>query len=495
MTLLIYLDLEDIKIHEIKILKYLFYKLPYVLLNNKKENASIYFSNSNKFFKDIEVKNIYYYLMRNSFINEKTINDLYSSDYTNLIFINNKKKYFDNILNISKNIIILNLKTPSMQILDNIILKFNELSFSNIDYLEKYSFEKKDFSLEVNYENYPFKDFILNEKVKQHYNKYLSEYLSKDSQLSIDKITKKNIIKNKNNEIEKNININLEDLDDISNSAEFFISTISMADYLSEMEDNSFMGIMININKEVTKLIFIPNLVETNFVSDIISYNDFLDLRKSKIEELQNIYISKIKNNEINLTNLDRNNQNINGLIPLYINSNHFKVIYKNLEKYIGIVFTGQELGYDKRFIRIFYKILADYVYYICNIKKENKLNDREIILFLNYFRFCCEISKYMGYHKGIKKYVESLDEEYKTNLGAMEFLISQIFTIGNIELLNDVILIYKKLENSTTNFDITITILENVIKYFGSWTKFLNSFESNYGFFDDISFIKNIDI
>lgn len=496
MTILIYVDLQNIKTHEKKILKYLFYKLPYIMILNKKEVVSLYFKNNNRFFKNVHIKNIYYYLMRNTFVsvNNNIHTEIIENNIENTILINNyKNKYCNEILNKSKNIVLLNLKTPSIELSINIIFRFNDLYYNNINCFEKYSFEKKDFSLDNFIDSYPFLDCINDEKVIQHYNKYLSEKIENDSNIFIDKITKRNIIKNKNNKIEKNIKlINLLENDE---SMEFFISSVSMSTYMDEINNGSFMGIMINTIKDISKIIFIPNLVETNFGSDIISYTDFLDLQKSKIEELEGYNICKIKNSEINLTKININNQNINGIIPLYINSNHFKIIYKNLEKYIGVVFTGNEMGYNIKLIRVFYKILSDYIYFIYNLKKNNKLNDKEIILFLNYFRFCCEISKYMGYHKGIKKYFESLNDIYKESSIAIEFLISQVFTTGNIQLLNDVILVYRKTNDKTENFNITILILENLIKHFGSWTKFLDIFDTNNGFFDDVSFIKNIDI
>jgi len=127
--------------------------------------------------------------------------------------------------------------------------------------------------------------------------------------------------------------------------------------------------------------------------------------------------------------------------------------------------------------------------------KNTNDLTDKDLVLFLNYLRFCCELSKKLGYVNGINKYIESLSENYKTNILAIEYIIAQLMTLGDIEKINYFLKIYNDFENKEKNFQITIKFIESIKNKFGSWTKFLKIFEINNGYFDDVEFLKVDDL
>jgi hypothetical protein len=149
-------------------------------------------------------------------------------------------------------------------------------------------------------------------------------------------------------------------------------------------------------------------------------------------------------------------------------------------------MFTGNEYGYDKRQYRIFYKILINFIY---SFYSKKKLHDKEIILFLNYYRFCCELSKINGYVKGINNYINKLNETYLNTPNAVQYLIGELITLGNIEQVETFISKIQG-EDDTEYLVIIPKIMKQIIAHFGSWTKFLNSFDINNGYFEDVRFI-----
>ncbi len=476
MSLLIYVDIDIINSHTKNILNYLYYKLIFLLSNNNIERCNLYFSSNNYYYDNLHISKIYDYLMRNTFY-YKEYNEPKSITDTQIILINNKI-YFDYLTEIiekTNNIVLLNLKTPRNFIKNNTIIKYNELSINLIDYFtSKYNIKEHNLTNNFEYTDYPFDK----EKYKQHY----SYHIKQNMNYNYDNITIKNIKNNKKNNILTNNIKQVKKYIDEDEIKEYFESSISLSTYIDEIEDNSFMGIMICCDKNIFKLLFIPDLIYTDFINEIISFNDYT--------ELINNQLNKIKYEYLTLNNLNSANKEINGLIPLYINKQHFDIINQNLKKYMGIMFTGDEYGYDKRQYRIFYKILIDFVY---SFYSKKKLNDKEIILFLNYYRFCCEISKINGYVKGINNYISKLNETFQNTPNAVQYLIGELMTLGNIEQIENFISKIQG-EDDTEYLVIIPTIMKQIITHFGSWTKFLNSFDINNGYFEDVSFIKIYD-
>jgi hypothetical protein len=472
MTLLIYVNIDKINNHTKNILNYLYYKLIFMLSDNNIEYCNLYFSSNNYYYDNLHISKVYDYLMRNTFYYKK-YNNPKNIINTQIILINDKI-YFDylsEIIEKTNNIVLLNLKTPRNIIKNQNVIKYNELSINLINYFTtKYII--KDHNLNNNFEHndYPFDKYIY----KQHYNYHIKYELF----CHYDNITIKNIKNNKKNNILTN-NLNKHTKYNDNEIKDYFESSLSLSTYVDEIEDNSFMGIMISCEKNIFKLLFIPDLIYTNFVNEIISFNDYTDLIEN---ELNN---NTIKYEYLVMNNLNSENKQVNGLIPLYINKQHFDSIYRNLKKYMGIMFTGNDYGYDKRQYRIFYKILIDYVYSFYN----KKLNDKEIILFLNYYRFCCELSKINGYVKGINNYINKLNETYLNTPNAVQYLIGELITLGNIEQVETFI---SKIQGEyDTEYVVIIPkIMKQIIAHFGSWTKFLNSFDTNNGYFEDVSFI-----
>jgi hypothetical protein len=473
MTLLIYVDIFKINSHTKNILNYLYYKLIFLLSDNNLEYCNLYFSSNNYYYDNLHISKIYNYLMRNTFYykeynNPKNITDAH-------IILINDKIYFDYLsetIEKTNNIVLLNLKTPRNIIKNQNAIKYNELSINLINYFTtKYNIKDHNLNNNSDHSDYPFDKEIY----KQHYNYHIKH----ESSCNYDNITIKNINNNKKNNIltnnlKKNTKYNDNEIKD------YFESSLSLSTYVDEIEDKSFMGIMICCEKNIFKLLFITDLIYTDFINEIISFNDYTELIENELNT------NKIKYEYLTLTNLNSENKKINGFIPLYINKEHFASIHQNLKKYMGVMFTGNEYGYDKRQYRIFYKILINFIY---SFYSKKKLHDKEIILFLNYYRFCCELSKINGYVKGINNYINKLNETYLNTPNAVQYLIGELITLGNIEQVETFISKIQG-EDDTEYLVIIPKIMKQIIAHFGSWTKFLNSFDINNGYFEDVRFI-----
>ncbi len=500
MNVLIYIDIQNIKNISQKLkIKYLYYNLPYLFINNNINICSLYFKCNDNYYENININEIYYYMLKNTFYKKDYDNEKNIKKYDNVLLINDKIYYneLNNILEKNKNTIFLNLKTLRNR-LSSEIIKFNELSYEIINYFcNTYNFHKNDFSNKnLIYDNeYLFINNINNQKVLQHYNYY------KNQNKEIVELNKYVIKKRKDNVIFNNeINFNNTNLlvEDDDESSEFFKSTVSLGNYVNEIKENSFMGIMINCDKNIYNLMFIPNLINTHFINEIISYNDFIELYEKEIEDYKITYNKKIKNKNININNINSENIPVNAIIPLYINKIHCKQIFNIFEVHMGKIFFGSSEHFDNKLYRIYYKILIDYVYKIYDDLKNSSINDKNCLLFLNYLRFCCEITKKLRYHKGIEKYIDSLDNKYLNNKNALEYLLGLTMTTGNINYLNKCLDYYKKLEDNnviSNEISLVLKITLNIIKEFKSWKHFLDIFEINNGFFIKLDFIKNIDI
>lgn len=502
MNFLICVDIEKFNPYIINLTKYLYYYLQIVLKNHNIQACSLYFAINNKFYKKTNTEDIYYYLNKNTFdLNKYDKNPDLDQPYTNLILITNKLNYQrgDLILELIENVkqvIIFSFKTLRNQINKDKIIKFNEVSKSIIDYFSsKINLEENNFTsnFTIDFDKYVFEDLVNSPKVKQHYDYYLKQKKIKDlNGIEIDNFLLRNkkskkIDWNKSLEIQTDIYL---DLDDVIDDEEYFKSNVSLSDYRQEINDNSFMGIMISCDKSIYNLIFIPKMINTSFINEIISYNDFIEIYNNEIQNYNKINNENINIKKIEIRNINTQNFSVNSFIPIYINKIHFNSIKNNLQRYLSKIFTGLENHFDKRYYRIFYKILIDFVYdiYERTNNPDRILTDKDIILFLNYFRFCCEITKILGYHKGIHKYAENLSDDYKNTQFALEYLIAQIMCIGDINMIQKYINLNKNLY-----LKIIPQILNKIIIHFGSWTKFLNVFEVNNGYFEDISFMKNL--
>ena len=483
------------------IIKHINYNLPIALFNNNINKCSLFFKINNRFYKDIKVEELYYYLNKNTFDINHIENIHNFESYTNLILITNKINYNANdliikLINITHNIIIFSLKTLRFEINKANIIRFDEVSKSTINYFtNKINLKENNFTNDNKIDKYIFK--IENDKIKQHYDYFLK--LKKIDNLNgivIDKLLLKKIDKlnlDKLN-LDNSTKDTLEDLEDSSDSdsenEEYFKSSVSLSSFKQEIKDNSFMGIMINCDKSIYNLIFIPKLINTNFVNEIISYNDFVEIYDNQIKNYSKNNYETINIKKIQINNINSQNYSVNSFIPIYINKRHFSSVKKNLNRYLSKIFTGLETNFDLRYYRIFYKILIDYVYYIFEIGiKKNNLADKDLNLFLNYYRFCCEITKTLGYHKGIYKYLEKLSENFKNTQYAIEYTIAQLMCIGDINKIQEFLSFLKE----DTCLRIIPQIINNIIREFGSWTKFLNIFEENSGYFSNLLFMRNI--
>jgi len=257
-------DLDQNVIKNIKKkLKYFYYKLPYLFENHNITKTDLYFLNNNKYYDKTENKYLYYYLIKNTYESKKKDNEFEIKTYDIIIFINNSLTFEDKnkiILDKCEKVFLFNLLSVKYEAFEryNYLSKETIDNFTNYYNLETFNYE---FDKQLNENNeYLYIQYIEDPKVKQHYDYYneIEKLKIKNNEIiKIGKITEKNIKININKKDNKEIKeILIEDYDD--NSTEYFKSNVSLSNYKEEMEENSFMGIMIQCDKDIFSLIFIP---------------------------------------------------------------------------------------------------------------------------------------------------------------------------------------------------------------------------------------------
>jgi len=278
------------------------------------------------------------------------------------------------------------------------------------------------------------------------------------------------------------------------------------------------MGIHNSVNFENVTKTFVP-------IEDYMySLNKYFDVNK------------KTQYGNINKVNIISGSEIGNGncVIPLYINGYHWESVKKYLPFTLGIMMTHNPLGYMNNHINSVYSFLIYFTrLVICN---NNYQNETYIRIYLTYLRTCIQISMDNGYIRGVYKLIDKYIDnpknrihkyiyQYQSLLGQIlcvrtqdfekldilleyiieetiryvlknnnysEKILKQIFN-GELEIDK----IKYELDNIVTDvfdniyiyiddiisFRIMVNIIESLYQHAGSYNKFLEEIEENFGY------------
>lgn len=231
-------------------------------------------------------------------------------------------------------------------------------------------------------------------------------------------------------------------------SKEFYFSTISFSDWYEELVEDGAIGLLVKINTS--------DLVKIG----INSYLDIVDVTTTFFPIVD--YISRtvkfFEQQQLRDTFGNLNNQTIvsgdaigdgNAVIPLYINRYHWLSAEKYFKPLMGTILTHNPLGYTENHKKIMFSILTDINTYMYS---ENKLSEKWIKCYIAFFRTCTQICFDEGYNRGIRKYVNlylnSPSRRISHNLYNYDNIVGQSLTTGyTIDNKNMAILIRYFLE------------------------------------------------
>jgi hypothetical protein len=485
---------------------------------------------------NLESKNDYVKILE---ILEEVILDIYSDINNikddNLEIINCISEIFNNVSKYLVN----SEYSKRLSILEwNILIKKKLALYNKFTYLDNNICKN---NLETLINKYSIKSLsycnYFNKKDK-HYNKfdkkcieYIESEHKKYSKLSHDQ----------NLEITKFVEyLELEDSDSFTESKEFYNSSISLTNWIDEISNNNFTGLLMNIS--IDEFIKINNNKKNMFVninsisSNFLSYRDFIEMTFDYFEKNNSDY------GNLNYKNIIKENINgdYNSIIPIYIHKIHWNIAKKNIPFILGIILSHNPFGFLDSYYN-FYFYLLNYMNTLI-FDSENKTSNslKFIKVYFAIWRTCSQIAYEKGYHRGIYTKIEEFNdylllnkynsynlesilgqiistplvnnlEEHLLNIitGAIKYYISKhiiissdyfelLFTYDNIikkytlniQSLNTIsYTIQEKLSMifiSLINFEKIILIINDLIKSKGSFKKFIEYLDSNYSILSD---------
>lgn len=214
---------------------------------------------------------------------------------------------------------------------------------------------------------------------------------------------------------EENKMYELEDVDSddtrVDDSNDFFISMITLSNWIDELKNGNSMGMLLNVkSNELTKIGangITPTI--TNITTTFIPIKDY-------IETVLMIFRIEKKDDVRNITGLHGDIREIigkgNSVIPLYICNQHWKLARIHLEYVLGIIIVNNPYGYIDSHLNFMFYILTE-----MTRKLISNFNNKDVKTYIAMFRTCAELAYEKGYHKGIKKMIANLIKDDKSIL------------------------------------------------------------------------------
>ena len=242
------------------------------------------------------------------------------------------------------------------------------------------------------------------------YPKLLNSYYYNNSKINANKL---NINKINISKIDIKKNIEYEYIED--DSLNYTTSNISMTNWIDEYNEYNPYGILIKYNvsrfgykglidENSTIIYTFPNMIINSISNNWISMNDYYQLilsykNDNEIEyEIQNSNILNLNNIDIK----DALHGDVNIMIPIYINKNHWKLVKSFWKFHISFIHNSLENEYNKKMDNIYYLVLLKIFNNLINDIKNNN-----IILFTYILRTSIQVTI-------DNKYINSIEYEYK---------------------------------------------------------------------------------
>ena len=258
------------------------------------------------------------------------------------------------------------------------------------------------------------------------------------------------IIRNNNPDIDKYKE------DKYTISKNLYYSVITRTNWVDELEYGNITGLLVKIdpkeiNKNAYNMDYIPIMDITH---TIISLEQILEAYKIFHEEHGTLFDDKTSVSSI-ISGFGIGNGNC--MIPLYINSDHWKLVRIYMEYNNGIIFNRNPLISKKRHTDIYYNILMNMIN--LTFSNENYNSDKWIQLLFSMLRTVYEISKYD--YKIITKFKNNHNFRIECNIN--KILILMLFNADD-DCIKFVIeeQIRRKMKSIYRN----IVVLDNIYKF-----------------------------
>ena len=352
--------------------------------NSDKHDVSI---NISKFVKKYEEFNV------NNLLDVLFIQQLYYFDINNEI-----KNFLDKIIN-RYNKEILNYSFSK----DELIHIVNELNYLSENI--KYDRVSKIFNiLFENLKKIDFNDCLLNELLNLS---YVIE--NKPIVYTIRNISKLINLDNKSSKFLNEIdNINITN----NQSKELYHSVITQTNWIEELNDGNFMGLLINI---------VPNKLNKNGYN--VDYIPISEITHTIIgfDQIIEIYKNNTNNNFSNLIS-GYGIGNGNCIIPVYINEYHWKFANLYFDYNLGMIFNRNPLDYHYKQTNIYIHVLFKMINY--TFSDENYSSDKWINILFSILRTNYEI--YQN-NNNLCKFIN--DAEFRVSCNLQEIGLEYLFS------------------------------------------------------------------
>lgn len=261
----------------------------------------------------------------------------------------------------------------------------------------------------------------------------LFKYKNKIDKKIVNRVTKnlEKINKNKMNSssriLVENLNKikNMEENNTMDKSLDFFLSSVTLSNWLDEINNESSIGLLININTNNQIKIGYSN-------SEVLSIdisNEFLST-KDYIHTICDFFKKDNEHGNINDKSIINNNEHkYNSIIPLYINKVHWNISKYQLPYILGTILTHNPLGFiDSHYNFMYYFLLENLVKLNNNI-----ISDKTIQIFFSVWRTCMQISYENGFHKGVLNLTKNIIKNNNLNQIERSFLFDYHSILGQL--------------------------------------------------------------
>ncbi|QKF94116.1 hypothetical protein QKU48_gp0658 [Fadolivirus algeromassiliense] len=329
-------------------------------------------------------------------------------------------------------------------------------------------------------------------------NKIIFEYGKNSYSLATKNVSHNNIFKNietinaKTNTDMKQITTFIND-HEMSNdikfneSCEFYNSSITLSNWFEELQNNSGIGLLMQIDSKYTSSGYFSHIDISNITNTFFPVIDYVCIIKEYFE----------KNQDIKFGNLNRANiingaaiGDANAIIPLYINKYHWKIVSQYLNPLLGIIVKHNPFDYTNNLKSILFEIFAKMTTKLyCN--NENFHNETFIKIYMAYLRTCAEVCFENKFNHGIKKIISSYltEPQFRIFKDKSMFykMCSQTLITGYILNDSDIKIIIQYLVEEL----IRLTVKFN--KYDMDYIKYYNELQMNDREMEDISLLQSI--
>jgi hypothetical protein len=234
----------------------------------------------------------------------------------------------------------------------------------------------------------------------------------------------------------------IEEVDDIDydpkhpfhRSCEFFNSFMTLSNWFDEIQNNTCMCLVANISaNEFSKLAIPGSRVDIQSIS-----LNFMPAR----DYFESLFLHFKNNNNYldgfgNINDRQIISDNIGGygnsVIPLYINSHHWKIAKQYLKPLLGITLAHNPLAYTETYMNFMFYLLADMTRK--TFLKSHRNSQKWIQVYFAVWRTCAEIAYEKGYSSGISKLIKNYIGDHNTRIYSRTFendvLLGQILATG----------------------------------------------------------------